>query len=61
MEGFALEGSALPADELGEYLNGLSDSFADSLAVNDTGSEIADAIISEKRVIAEKIGYSTRL
>lgn len=40
-------------DELGEYLNGLSDSFADSLAVNDTGSEIADAIISEKRAVAE--------
>ena len=43
-------------DELGEYLNGLSDSFADSLAVNDTGSEIADAIISEKRAVAETSG-----
>ena len=43
-------------DELGEYLNGLSDSFADSLAVNDTGSEIADAIISEKRAAAETSG-----
>ena len=48
-------------DELGEYLNGLSDNFSDTQIINITGNEIADAIISEKRVIAEKIGYSTRL
>lgn len=43
-------------DELGEYLKGLSDNFADTLAVNITGNEIADAIISEKKLLAEKAG-----
>ncbi len=43
-------------DELGEYLKALSDSFSDTQAVNITGCEIADAIISEKRAAAVKNG-----
>ena len=46
-------------EELGEYLKTLSGSFADTQAVNITGCEIADAIISEKRAAAERSG--TRL
>ncbi|SHM34510.1 sensor histidine kinase [Ruminococcus flavefaciens] len=42
--------------ELGKYLKGLSESFADTQAVNITGNEIADAIITEKRAAAEKEG-----
>lgn len=43
-------------DELGEYLKELSDSFAETQAVNITGCEITDAIISEKRAAAEQSG-----
>lgn len=38
--------------ELGEYLKELSGRFSETQAVNITGNEIADAIISEKRAIA---------
>lgn len=43
-------------EELGSYLKGLSDSFAETQSVNITGNEIADAIISEKSALAEKNG-----
>lgn len=46
-------------DELGKYLKELSGRFSDTRAVNITGNEIADAIISEKKAAAERFG--TRL
>jgi signal transduction histidine kinase len=42
--------------ELGEYLKELSGRFSETQAVNITGNEIADAIISEKRAISETTG-----
>ena len=42
--------------ELGEYLKELSGRFSETQAVNITGNEIADAIISEKRAVAETSG-----
>lgn len=40
-------------DELGEYLSELGTAFSDTQAVNITGNEIADAIISEKKKYAK--------
>ena len=45
-------------NELGEYLNELGTAFSDTQAVNITGSEIADAIIYEKKKYAELNGAS---
>ena len=45
-------------NELGKYLKELGTAFSDSQAVNITGNEIADAIISEKKKYAEKLGAS---
>lgn len=42
--------------ELGEYLKEFSGRFSETQAVNITGNEIADAIISEKRAVAETSG-----
>ena len=44
------------ADELGKFLKELSGRFSETQAVNITGNEIADAIISEKRAIAKTTG-----
>ena len=43
-------------EELGNYLKDLSGRFSETQTENITGNEIADAIISEKRVSAEKNG-----
>ncbi|MBR1752525.1 MAG: GHKL domain-containing protein [Ruminococcus sp.] len=45
-------------NELGEYLKELGTAFSDTQAVNIIGNEIADAIISEKRKLAEANGAS---
>ncbi|MCR4644141.1 MAG: GHKL domain-containing protein [Oscillospiraceae bacterium] len=43
-------------EELGAYLKTLGSSFAEMQAVNSIGSEIADAILAEKRALAESKG-----
>ena len=45
-------------EELGRYLRELSSSFAETQAVNITGSEIADAIIMENKALAAQAGVS---
>lgn len=45
-------------DELGEYLKELGSAFSDTQSANITGNEIADAIISEKKKLAEQSGVS---
>ena len=43
-------------EELGDYLQTLGSDFAEMQAVNSIGNEIADAILSEKRALAESKG-----
>lgn len=43
-------------DELGRYLRELNCSYDEYRSVNTTGNEIADAIISDKKALAEKNG-----
>ncbi|MCR5121954.1 MAG: GHKL domain-containing protein [Ruminococcus sp.] len=45
-------------EELGEYLKELGNNFSDTQSANFTGSEIADAIIYEKKKYAETNGVS---